>query len=108
MLGATLHECTSAVDGGQIFATRQSRIQADDNLYTAFSRAVEVGTELYVETVRDYLAGELSGEIQDHSLGVEYRGTDSTAWAHFRGRWSVLTGTLRRYAKQRLTSSGKA
>jgi methionyl-tRNA formyltransferase len=100
MLGATLHECTSAVDGGQIFATRQSRIQTDDDLYAAFGRAVEVGTELYVETVRDYLAGELRGEIQDHSLGVEYRGKDLTIRAQIRARWAVLTGTLRRYAKQ--------
>jgi methionyl-tRNA formyltransferase len=100
MLGATLHECTSAVDGGQIFATRQSRIVASDDLYTGFAKAVEVGAELYVETVHDYLDDNLKGEIQDHSLGVEYRGRDLTVAALFRARWSVFTGTLRRYARQ--------
>jgi methionyl-tRNA formyltransferase len=99
MLGATLHECTSAVDGGRIFATRQSRIREDDGLYEAFGRAVEVGGELYTEVVQQYLDGTLEGEPQDHSLGREYRGKELTVIAQLRARWSVLTGTLRNYAR---------
>jgi folate-dependent phosphoribosylglycinamide formyltransferase PurN len=98
-LGATLHECTSAVDGGQIFATRQSRIEENDGLYEAFGRAVVVGAELYTEVVQQYLDGTLKGVPQNHSLGREYRGVDLTVITHIRARWSVLSGTLRRYAR---------
>jgi folate-dependent phosphoribosylglycinamide formyltransferase PurN len=78
MLGATIHECTSGIDAGSVFEIARSGYKAGDDLHTIFGRAVIAGADAYVQVVRRYLAGTLTGLAQDLSLGREYRGVDLT------------------------------
>ena len=74
-IGATVHECTAAVDGGQIFGVACAGWHPDDRLHELFARAVECGAGLYVDVMRRYLRdGALEGERQNLNEGAEYRG----------------------------------
>lgn len=75
MVGATVHECTSDVDGGLIFAREAATLHADDDLHAVFARAVQVGAQAYVDVVDQATAGTLTGAPQDLSEGTEFRGT---------------------------------
>jgi len=104
-LGATVHECTSDLDGGRIFATGHAAIEPDDGLHHAFARAVVLGAGLYWSVVRDYLDGTLRGEPQDLTQGREYRSAQLTLTAELRGRLAIRRGLLRRYAMANNTAS---
>lgn len=78
MLGATVHECTSRIDGGAIFEITRITCEPGDSLHTVFGRAVTAGASAYVKVVERYLAGTLQGTLQDLQLGREYRGSELT------------------------------
>lgn len=73
-VGATVHECTSLVDGGRIFFTGRAELRRGDNLHHIFARAVRVGTEGYVRVIGEALAGHAEGAPQDLAAGREYPG----------------------------------
>lgn len=75
-VGATIHECTSEVDGGRVFAIRHTHIHRDDTLHHIFARTVMVGAEAYLEVVDALLKGSLAGELQNLQEGREYRGSE--------------------------------
>jgi methionyl-tRNA formyltransferase len=98
-LGATVHECTMAVDGGQIFGVAQARWEPDDGLHEVFARAVVTGAELYGDVVARYAAGEnLAGQAQDLSTGREYRGYMRTLGPELKARLAIRRGLLKRSA----------
>ncbi|EAQ30610.1 putative formyltransferase protein [Erythrobacter sp. NAP1] len=86
MVGATVHECTSAVDGGKVFFTGRASLQSHDDLHAVFGRAVEVGAQGYVKVVGEVLDGTAEGAEQDHSIGTEYRGKDLNIWTELESR----------------------
>lgn len=88
MVGATIHECTSAVDGGEIYATVQAPLFRGDGLHAIFARAAKAGAEAYAKVVRDAVEGRLVGRGQDLSLGREFRGS-------MRGMRAELVARLR-------------
>lgn len=94
-LGATVHECTPEVDGGQIFKVERARLERVDGVYSAFARCVQIGTELYVETVRELLSGTLRGEPQDLSIGREYRAAEKGWFEEWSVRRTVRAGLIR-------------
>jgi methionyl-tRNA formyltransferase len=96
LLGATVHECTSETDGGQIFAVGAAGWDESDGLHELFARAVVKGADLYVDAVRRYLDGSLEGTPQDLSLGREYRGYERTLGPELRARWALRHGLLER------------
>lgn len=73
MIGATVHECTSDVDGGLIYVREAAALQADDDLHAVFARAVEVGARAYIDTIGQVLSNSLQGTAQDLSEGQEFR-----------------------------------
>lgn len=75
MVGATVHECTSDIDGGRIFSRKAATLKADDDLHAVFARAVIAGASAYVDVVREFASGDPAGESQDLSLGQEFRGS---------------------------------
>jgi methionyl-tRNA formyltransferase len=96
-IGATVHECISAVDGGRIFGRAYARWEPGDGVHELFARAVGAAGELYVDTVRRYLAdGSLTGEPQDLASGREYRGYMRTIGPELRARWALRRGLLSR------------
>lgn len=86
MLGATVHECTADIDGGQIFETANACPQPGDGLHECFARAVIAGTDAYIRVIDRYLAGTLKGEMQDLAIGREYRGHMRTLGAELHAR----------------------
>ena len=74
MVGATVHECTSEVDGGLIYARARAALQPDDDLHSIFARAVVAGTQAYVNVAAEALEDRLAGTAQDLNAGREYRG----------------------------------
>ena len=95
-IGATVHECTSAVDGGQVFARGRTDCEPGDGVHEVFARAVARGTDLYVDAIRRHLAGDLIGTPQDLVTGTEYRGYMRTLRPELRARWTLMR--LRRQA----------
>ena len=73
MLGATVHECTSAVDGGAIFAVRRAVLEAADDVGAVFARCVFAGAGCYAEVLQAVVDGTARGVPQDLSQGREYR-----------------------------------
>lgn len=88
MVGATIHECTSAVDGGEIYATVQAPLFRGDGLHAIFARAAKAGADAYAKVVRDAIEGRLVGRSQDLSQGREFRGS-------MRGMRAELVARLR-------------
>ena len=97
MLGATIHECTSAIDGGAIYEVVRTAYNPGDDLHTLFGRAVMAGSEAYVRVVQAYLAGKLAGAPQDLGIGREYRGSDLTIGPELRAR--LLLARLARQSR---------
>ena len=74
MVGATVHECTSKVDGGRIFFRERAHLYRGDDLHAVFGRAVAVGAQGYADVISRVVNGDLEGEMQDLTVGKEYRG----------------------------------
>jgi methionyl-tRNA formyltransferase len=89
MVGATIHECTSAVDGGEIYMTGRASLLRGDSLHAVFARAAKVGAEGYVKVVGDAVNGRLVGYSQDLSQGREFRGAMRSLMAEIRTRWRL-------------------
>ena len=88
-VGATVHECTAALDGGQIFATRKAILRKKDGLHHVFGRAVTAGAEAYAEVITAAQKQKLKGSAQDLSIGHEYRGSARGFISEVRARWQV-------------------
>jgi len=73
-VGATVHECTAAMDGGAIFFSRPAKLYRNDGINAVFARAVKVGAQGYVEVLLAAMAGPLRGQSQDLTIGREYYG----------------------------------
>jgi len=101
MLGATVHECTKALDGGKIFGTTRVQLQADDNLNSIFGRCVIAGAKLYAEKVSEVIEHGAVGAPQDLSQGVEYKAHMRGVLAELRVRRSIRQGLIRRFVESR-------
>lgn len=88
-IGATVHECTSVIDGGTIFFTGRARLHRHDNLHTIFARAVKLGADGYVGVLRKITTGQASDLPQDLTLGREYRGYMRGLRAEIRARYNL-------------------
>ncbi len=99
MLGATVHQCTSEIDGGLIYEVARAKLAPDDGLFAVFARTVQVGTQLYIKTVQSLLQGNLQGYKQHLHLGREYR-TAMKSWRReLVVRIKIRKGLVRDYAK---------
>jgi len=97
MVGATVHECTSDVDGGLIYFKAAARLHPDDGLHAVFARAVLIGAQGYVQTVGQALEGHLTGTPQDLTQGQEFTGA----------QLGIKTELQTRAALRRLRRSGR-
>ncbi len=71
-VGSTVHICTSALDGGPIYATSRARLEANDGVGAVFARAVTGGAGLYAQVVESILAGSNNATPQDLAAGSEF------------------------------------
>jgi len=98
-LGATIHQCTSDIDGGAIYKVGQSQLEENDDMFSVFARSVKLGADLYVQAVRELLDGRLQGRPQRHELGREYHAV-MKGWRHeLSVRWRIRRGLIRDYVR---------
>jgi methionyl-tRNA formyltransferase len=96
LLGATVHSCTSEVDGGAIFGTATATLEADDRLGAVFGRCVIAGTALYKRVADDLINGRnIEATPQDLSTGREYRVAMRGWAAELRVATSIRRGLIR-------------
>ena len=105
LVGATVHECTSTVDGGPIFKTAQATLEPSRNIYDLFAWSVVAGAGIYVEAVRECLAGNLRGEPQELSIGREYRSAERTPARDRTARRLIRSGLVDEYVRAGGTSA---
>lgn len=65
--GVTIMEMVKEMDAGDMVAKASTLILDEDNVGTMFDKLAIVGRDLLIETLPDYLAGEIQPEPQDHS-----------------------------------------
>lgn len=97
MLGATVHECTSRIDGGDIFGIARAEVEADDGVGAVFARCVRAGAVAYARVLEDVVAGRGRRVPQDPALGREFRAAMRTARAERRVHELLGAGLLRDY-----------
>ena len=66
--GVTLMEMVKAMDAGRMFAKKEVVIDKADNSTSLFNKIKIAASELILEALPKYIAGELKGEEQDESL----------------------------------------
>jgi folate-dependent phosphoribosylglycinamide formyltransferase PurN len=97
-LGATVHICTSDLDGGGIFGTVKATLEAEDSVGAVFGRCIVAGSALYKSVVHDLItAREIVAIPQDISAGREYRVAMRGWLAEFRVLWLIRRGLIRKY-----------
>jgi teichuronic acid biosynthesis glycosyltransferase TuaH len=96
LVGATIHECTARIDGGEIYDRSPAVLHPDDGQFDAFARCVQVGADMYTSTIQHALSGSLEGETQDPDIGREYRAVDKHLWQDLSVRFAFLSGSFRR------------
>jgi methionyl-tRNA formyltransferase len=96
LLGATVHTCTSDLDGGAIFGTAAARLEAEDGVGAVFGRCVVAGGDLYKRVVHDLItAREIKAIPQDLSAGKEYRVAMRGPLAELRVAGLIRRGLIR-------------
>lgn len=100
-IGATVHRCTSDVDGGAIYGTEAAMLEPNDGLGAVFGRCVVTGSKLYRTVVHDLVSmREVKTLPQDLSDGAEYKSSMRGWLAEIRVMRSINRGSIRDYAKK--------
>lgn len=63
--GMSIIELTNKVDAGPIVVQKKLKIESSDNAETLHNKLAELGAELLVEVLPDYLAGKIKPKPQD-------------------------------------------
>jgi methionyl-tRNA formyltransferase len=91
-LGATVHGCTSVVDGGPVYATARARLRGDEGVAGVFARCVQAGAEALADVVER--VESIVPEPQDLSEGREYRSIMRGWRAELTVHWKLTRGML--------------
>jgi methionyl-tRNA formyltransferase len=95
-VGATIHTCTSDLDGGAIFGTAMVKLELEDGLGAVFGRCVVAGSALYKRVVDDLITGrEIKPVPQDLSVGREYKVAKRGWLAEFNVARAIRRGLIR-------------
>jgi methionyl-tRNA formyltransferase len=94
-IGVTIHVLDEDIDSGPILRIGRPDIEPEDDDASLFAKCVRVGAPLYVDALRDALAGSIYGEVQDLAEGHNYLGVERTVGAELRVRKLLRGGLLR-------------
>lgn len=67
MTGMSLMEMTKDMDAGRVYATKEVKIDEEDNSTSLFKKMGEAASELIVNSLPDYIDGKLPGVPQDEN-----------------------------------------
>ena len=105
-IGATVHRCTSDVDGGAIYRTEAAMLEPDDGLGAVLGRCVVTGSRLYRTVVQDLVSmQEVKTLPQDLSEGREYKSAMRGWFGEIRVMRSINRGSIREYAEKNLANA---
>jgi len=103
MIGATVHECTSDVDGGIIYKIQKANLSRDDDEYCMFARAVAAGAKIYQQVAWEFIVnGKSNGFSQDLSIGKEYKSAMKNWWHDVEVRKKVKNGLISDYVNSKI------
>ena len=95
-IGATVHDCTSDIDGGNIYSRVSVRVEEDDDPFSVFARCVKAGAITYSKVARSFVEGRvINVQKQDLSLGRMYRFRDRTFVNDLRMEFLIRSGKLK-------------
>jgi len=95
MVGATVHVCTSEIDGGSIALRASAKLDENDNVHTAFAKAVLVGSKIYSKLASKLANNEIVPlEPQDFSIGKEYKFSDRTFIQELKMEFRYKSGSI--------------
>lgn len=95
MIGATVHKCTSEVDGGDIYGRISVRLLEGDEPFLAFARSVSAGAKLYADIAKRLIDGARVPFIkQDYTVGKEYLFIDKTFFHDIKMEGLIFFGGL--------------
>jgi len=107
-IGATVHRCTSDVDGGAIYRTEAAMLEPDDGVGAVFGRCIVTGSRLYRTVVQDLVSmQEVKTLPQDLSDGREYKSEMRGWFAEIRVMRSINRGSIRDYVKKNLANASQ-
>lgn len=102
MVGSTVHECTPDIDGGDIYGRISVKLNENDDHHTAFAKCVKEGANLYSNIAKRLVSGEkIQTQMQDFSIGKEYRFKDLTFVQELKMEYRRRNGSLRRLILQK-------
>ena len=93
-VGVTIHQLDEGIDSGPILHVGRPAIEPNDDDASLFAKCIAVGAPLYVQAIRDALAGRLHGESQRLEEGRNYLGVERTIGAELRVRRLLRRGLL--------------
>lgn len=94
--GVTIMKMDAGLDTGDILTQRATPIRDDDNAATLHDRLAQLGAELLVQTIPDYVAGKVQPRPQQHELAthvpkikkedgrIDWRQPARNIWNHIR------------------------
>ncbi len=106
-LGATVHVCTSELDGGAVYATRRATLSETDGLGGAFARSVLAGADILAAVLKDVEKGAAAPRPQDLTIGREYRAAMRDWRAELRTVRAVRAGLVRDHVRTACSSPGR-
>jgi len=68
--GVTIMKMNAGLDTGDILTQRATPIRSDDNAETLHDRLAQIGAELLVQTIPDYVAGKITPRPQPSELAT--------------------------------------
>jgi methionyl-tRNA formyltransferase len=102
-IGATVHTCTSDIDGGSIYRIESATLKPEDGIGAVFGRCVITGSALYKAVVQDLVSmREVKTIPQDLSAGIEYRVAMRGWLAEMRVVRAISRGLIRDYVRSKL------
>lgn len=99
-VGVTVHVLDAGIDSGPILRSGRPDLAPDDDDASLFAKCVRIGAPLYVDAIRDALAGRVEGEPQHLDEGRNYLGVERTVRAELQVRRLLRGGLLRGRARE--------
>jgi len=94
-LGASVHQVTEEIDGGEITAMAEISLEAEDDEQTLAGKTVILGTQLMIATIENWQKGKLPPS-HPQKKGRLFLMKDFTPQAVFKVRRMVETGELKK------------
>ena len=106
-VGATVHEVTSIIDGGEIYHQVRPEVGKSDTIHDIGNKTIIAGTAAMIRTLNEYEDGSLRGFSQTRVKGSLYRRKDFSATAVKKAMNNVNDGLIHDYLRNKTVYDNK-